>query len=286
MRPWGGFVAGVVALEMFGCGTDGAYACNDATMCVVGQVAGVCQATGYCSFPDGSCDSGQRYGEFAGAGLADRCVPPGGSETDAAGAASTTGGTSMTTLGTTLETTAGTTSDGRSEGLTTDEGSGPASDDSSNTTGSATSLASGMSSDDSGGESSTGEPPIPAPPCADFNFEDAFGAGALLPSVAMFGDQFSASCYPGEHPDVVFYWVAPVTATYEFRATVDLEDGLDVAGSLRHTCDGEELACDDDGGGGLYTRIVREVTAGEQYLYVVIVNGDLDSGFSMSISQN
>jgi hypothetical protein len=38
---------------------------------------GVCQPTGFCSFPDPSCESGQRYGAHAGERLAERCVVDG-----------------------------------------------------------------------------------------------------------------------------------------------------------------------------------------------------------------
>lgn len=277
--------AGLAALVVSGCSSDGAYTCSDASMCMVGQVAGICQATGYCSFPDGTCDSGQRYGEFAGAGLADECVPPGVAETETNEPdTSTTGDSSTTTLGT----TSGPTTNEITTDSTTTMEPGPLSDtgdESSSTTGIDPTTITTTASDDSGSESSSGDPKIPAPPCADFNFEDASGAGANLPSVAMFDDQFSTSCYPGEHIDVVFYWVAPVSATYEFSAEVNPADSLDVAGTLRHTCDGEELVCDDDGGGGLDTLIVRDVTAGEEFLYAVTVNGDLGEGFQMSISQ-
>ena len=282
-------VAGLAALVISGCSSENAYTCNDASMCIVGQVAGLCQATGYCSFPDGTCDSGQRYGEFAGAGLADECVPPGVEETDTnESVTSTTGNTSTTTLGTTSNTT--TSASDVTTDVTTTMEPGPLSDTGDEST-SGTSIdpttitTTTTAGSETGSESSTGEPEFPAPPCADYNFEDAFGAGATLPSVSMFEDQFSTSCYPGDHIDVVFYWVAPVSATYEFAAEVNLDEGIDVAGSLWTGCDGMELVCDDDGGGGLDTRIVREVTAGEEFLYVVTVNGDLGEGFQMSIGQ-
>lgn len=51
---------------------SGAFACSDDQQCG----AGVCESTGYCSFPDASCDSGQRYGELAASELAGQCVDP------------------------------------------------------------------------------------------------------------------------------------------------------------------------------------------------------------------
>lgn len=74
VRMW---VVGLAVLAGPGCNAPEEYRCGNASMCMVGQLGGVCQATGYCSFPDGSCQSGQRYGELAGAGLGGDCVPPG-----------------------------------------------------------------------------------------------------------------------------------------------------------------------------------------------------------------
>lgn len=273
-------MAGLAALSSLGCNAAQSYACTDASMCIVGQLAGSCQATGYCSFPDQTCESGQRYGEYAGAGLSNDCVPQGSGETDTNAATSTTGTTSTTTTSTTITTS----------GLTNQTTSGPltaSGDESSSTSFGTFGTFSGTASSGSetGTGSSSGGPDIPAPPCADFNFGDSNGAGATVPSVSMFDDQFTASCYPGDHADVVFFWVAPESATYQFTASVDLEDSLDVAGTLRNTCDGPELTCDDDGGGGLDSSFTFSVVEGEEYLYVVSVNGNLDAGFQMSISQ-
>ena len=52
----------------------GAYVCASDDACQSDGAQGVCQATRYCSYPDTTCDSGQRYDEFAGDGLADECV--------------------------------------------------------------------------------------------------------------------------------------------------------------------------------------------------------------------
>jgi len=49
------------------------FACETSDQCTIG---GACQAaTGFCSFTDNSCESGQRYGDAAGDGLANTCVP-------------------------------------------------------------------------------------------------------------------------------------------------------------------------------------------------------------------
>lgn len=54
----------------------GAYVCASDDACMSDGVQGVCQPTRYCSYPDKTCESEQRYDEFAGGGLADECVEP------------------------------------------------------------------------------------------------------------------------------------------------------------------------------------------------------------------
>lgn len=49
------------------------YACEDDAQCRVGQAQGVCVDPGFCAYEDGACDSGLRFGPFAGS-QADACV--------------------------------------------------------------------------------------------------------------------------------------------------------------------------------------------------------------------
>ena len=51
---------------------DGAFHCSTSMDCVTSTSAGTCQATGYCSFPDGDCPNG-RYGTLSGT-LSGQCV--------------------------------------------------------------------------------------------------------------------------------------------------------------------------------------------------------------------
>lgn len=61
------------------------FPCNADEQCARDGAAGLCQASGYCSFPDASCDSNQRYGDLAPGELAGTCVPVAdGSGTDVA----------------------------------------------------------------------------------------------------------------------------------------------------------------------------------------------------------
>jgi hypothetical protein len=69
----GAAVAAFVALAgLAGCKVTGTFECAISAQCGAG---GTCQPlTGFCSFADGTCPSGQRYDDYAGAGLAGSCV--------------------------------------------------------------------------------------------------------------------------------------------------------------------------------------------------------------------
>lgn len=57
-----------------------AFVCASAVECQAGGASGTCEPNGYCSYADGSCGAGRRYGGGAGGGLAGICVgdEPGG----------------------------------------------------------------------------------------------------------------------------------------------------------------------------------------------------------------
>lgn len=81
------------------------YLCQDDANCPSGQ----CETSGFCSFPDEACDSGRRYGEFAGEGLGGKCVTESEPETDTD---ATTGLTTALPASTTLEGDESTSSSG------------------------------------------------------------------------------------------------------------------------------------------------------------------------------
>ncbi|MBI5479596.1 MAG: hypothetical protein HY906_12100 [Deltaproteobacteria bacterium] len=72
-----------------GCSSLPSFQCSSSGVCMHGGVQGICEASGYCSFPDTACPPpGRRYGEWAGHGLAGRCVaglPDGGPDAPADG---------------------------------------------------------------------------------------------------------------------------------------------------------------------------------------------------------
>ncbi len=55
-----------------------AFTCEDESDCADGGQGGVCEAAGACSFPDGECPSGRRYGSHSPDELAGECVEASG----------------------------------------------------------------------------------------------------------------------------------------------------------------------------------------------------------------
>ncbi|MEM6293955.1 MAG: hypothetical protein AAGA54_21945 [Myxococcota bacterium] len=68
-------VAALVLLSCSGCSASEDFRCVENSECSDDGRAGMCQPTGYCSFPDEDCASGQRYGDLAAEGLGGKCVP-------------------------------------------------------------------------------------------------------------------------------------------------------------------------------------------------------------------
>ena len=73
------------------------FACTEDAQCNDGALEGWCEETGFCSFPDGACESGRRYGTLSGA-LSSTCVPVDGAT------GSTTSGEATETTSTTQPT--------------------------------------------------------------------------------------------------------------------------------------------------------------------------------------
>lgn len=93
------------------------FTCTSDESCGDGQ----CEPNGYCSFADEACDSGRRFGEFAGDGVAGQCV----GEEDSATDGMTTGGPSPSPSST-ATLTSPLTSSGTSDATTGTSTSDPA----------------------------------------------------------------------------------------------------------------------------------------------------------------
>ncbi len=120
----------LLALAASACVKLDSFACAQSSECQNGDVAGMCEPGGMCSFPDTACASGKKFGELAGA-YSGQCV-------DASGTTGDTPTTTPTTVGpTTFEPTATThepgdttlelssTSSSTTLELTTSETTGP-----------------------------------------------------------------------------------------------------------------------------------------------------------------
>jgi len=98
------------ALVFPGCQSE-PFGCESNEQCQVDAAAGVCEANGYCSFSDPECESGRRYSNLAGGGLAGLCVntpaettgpaPSSGSGTTSSSGSSSTADATSTTAGST-----------------------------------------------------------------------------------------------------------------------------------------------------------------------------------------
>ena len=157
------------ASALYGCGAQ-VFICEDPSDCP----NGTCEPSGFCSFPDDACTSGQRYGAHAPASVANECVDP-IAGTSGSGDADATSSPS-TTVTTTLDASSAEVGsvDEASTTPLTDTG-----DDTSTTTTSASSSDSGMAPD----------VPVELPPCTVETFDDEmldeFGWwGGLMPVIA------------------------------------------------------------------------------------------------------
>ncbi len=146
-----GIVCAVAALlAVPACGAS-VFQCMTTEDCA-GHPGGSCEASGHCSFPDETCPSGRRYGEFAPAEFSEACVDPdaGTSTSTVSGSGTSSSGTTTLVPGTGLSGSSGSTgmTDASTSAVVTMSG----------TTGEPTQGASGSESTQ-GTESSSGELP-------------------------------------------------------------------------------------------------------------------------------
>jgi hypothetical protein len=115
-----------------------------------------------------------------------------------------------------------------------------------------------------GGDAGPDEPQLPS--CAA---QALTGLGSAAATTTAAGDgAFSLACGVGNSDDASIYWVAPEAGYYSidtFGSSFDT-----VLGVVSASCDGTELACNDDGGAEApQSEIVREFAAGEEVVFVV-----------------
>ncbi|MEM6292278.1 MAG: LamG domain-containing protein [Myxococcota bacterium] len=118
MQGRGCWVA-LALLSAHGCSSEDVFACTESSQCESVGVAGTCEPSGFCSFPDPECDSGRRYGGLAGP-LSNTCVSA--DDDDTVGATSTSAATDTSFSGGTtlpeLTTTTGSSGGGETDALT------------------------------------------------------------------------------------------------------------------------------------------------------------------------
>ncbi|MEZ4383188.1 MAG: hypothetical protein R3A79_17810 [Nannocystaceae bacterium] len=111
LRPLALLGAGALGLLAGACVSASAFSCTSDAECTHAGAQGRCEGSGFCSFPDESCASGRRYGEFSGSGLGGACVD-GDVDDTSTGTSSTSTGTTTTTSDATSSTSDATSTTG------------------------------------------------------------------------------------------------------------------------------------------------------------------------------
>ena len=142
-----GFAVGPIS-----CSSD-AFFCAKDGQCVQGEVRGTCQVSGVCSFPDSDCDSGHRFGEFAGA-VANMCVPEDAGTSSGAESTGSSGGVSPAE--TSAAETLGAADDGTTDATVSTTANSGVDSDGSESSSSGSDGSDGSSGSSGGSSSSTG----------------------------------------------------------------------------------------------------------------------------------
>lgn len=125
MRRWKSAILGlVVGLAGPACGDDGDFMCSQDADCSTDVGTGRCEANGFCSFEDVTCESGRRYSDHAGS-LSKMCVPL-SADTETTGSSSMSTSSTADASASSSETSTGSTTD---PVASTTDTSGPIPDD-------------------------------------------------------------------------------------------------------------------------------------------------------------
>ena len=151
------------------CATGGAFECERNAQCTGGQ----CESNGFCSFPDGECESGKRFGDAAPAPVGGACVPLEEAGTGSTG--SVQASTETTGDASDDGTDSGSTGPAILDGTTTDDTTGEAESSDGPGESSGSSSTTGDDGTSSGGMSG---PPEPANLLDDFDRPDDTEIGA------------------------------------------------------------------------------------------------------------
>ncbi len=122
--------------------------------------------------------------------------------------------------------------------------------------------------------------------CANFDLGSALGDVATGTTTGA-GDHYQR-CSASDSPDVSYAWTAPATAKYELSLCNGPDQSFDsVLTVIDGSCNGAQLACNDDGcpTASNLSKLTVNLDAGQ--LVIIVVDGFLeDSGkFTLSITQ-
>ncbi len=109
--------------------------------------------------------------------------------------------------------------------------------------------------------------PACARPCPDLDIGAAVGPAVWTGTTVGARNDLTPGCAVSTAPDVALSWTAPRSARYRFDTN---GSAFDTVLYIRDgACLGPELACNDDVGGTLTSRITRNVTGGTRLILVV-----------------
>jgi hypothetical protein len=101
------------------------------------------------------------------------------------------------------------------------------------------------------------------------------GTAVVTGSTVGTGDDIDGSCGSSGGQDYVLFWEAPADGCYEITTDGSSFDTLLL---IYHGCEGTEIACNDDGGEGLRSRLTLTAEAGDVYFLVVDGYSSFSSG--------
>ncbi|PCC68063.1 hypothetical protein SAMN02745121_04594 [Nannocystis exedens] len=97
------------------------------------------------------------------------------------------------------------------------------------------------------------------------------------------GDDFSLTCGGIGGTDLEVVWTAPVTGRFQFDTIGSSFDSL--LAVIDGVCFGQELACDDDGGGNLTSRVEVDLVVGQTVTLVIDSFGQSSAEVVYNITQ-
>jgi len=116
----------------------------------------------------------------------------------------------------------------------------------------------------------------------DEDIGSATGVAVVTGSTSGTLDDIDGSCGSSGGQDYVLFWEAPEDGCYEITTDGSSFDTLLL---IYHGCEGTEIACNDDGGEGLRSRLTLTAEAGDIYFLVVDGYSSFSSGaFTLNIN--